>query len=154
MKFNHKKIIIGLLIAIAIAVIIMFIVQGEKNKANAPKVDGEPAKKAKDPTTPLPVIVYENGFPIVFMKFNENAKKIQTAIGLTGEDVDGKIGKTTLDYWGKLNPNIKSLGERFVISSQKMLDEHLAWIGKQQLAKVNFNYPDYGGIQSYLGSFK
>ena len=43
------------------------------------------------------------GFPIVYMEYNPNAKKLQSVLGV---DADGKIGPNTLKAWAKYNAGI------------------------------------------------
>ena len=49
--------------------------------------------------------VAATGFPIVYMQYNGNAKKLQIVLGVTA---DGYIGPDTISAWQQYNPGVDS----------------------------------------------
>ncbi len=107
---NHKKIIIGLVIAVVVAVIILLFVKAAKDKKDKETADKLKAAAATAPTAntgtpapniapPSPAATTDKNFPIVYNKFSERAKDLQKQLGFTGSAVDGIIGEKTLKKW-------------------------------------------------------
>lgn len=59
-----------------------------------------------------------NTYPIVYMKFNEDAKLLQQALGFTGGAVDGVIGPNTLK---KIQAKLPGYPQSFVIADYAQL---------------------------------
>ncbi|MCX6208365.1 MAG: hypothetical protein NTZ59_02390 [Bacteroidetes bacterium] len=93
---NHKKIIIGLVAFLIIAVVILFITKAKQAKKVEDKAGTQPAATPQAATThatPQQVLAVANGFPIMYMKKSEAAKILQNALGVAQ---DGIVGDKTL----------------------------------------------------------
>jgi hypothetical protein len=124
---NHKKILIGLGIFLAIAVVLLFVVKSNKDKAanNTPTTtpNTAPTTTTANTTTTTPPILQGvvSDFPIVYMQKSNAAKQLQKALGVAP---DGKIGDITLKA---LNQTLKLTGKdaytiRFSIPNQATLN--------------------------------
>ena len=93
---NHKKILIGLFVFLAVAVVLLFVAKAAKDKkdkaakeATAPTAPTATAATPQAPAAPANVASY----PIVYNKFSEAVKPLQVALGVTA---DGILGANTL----------------------------------------------------------
>jgi len=137
-KKTKKQLIIGGLVTGAVLLWV-------NNQSKASVVNTAPATPTPNtPTTPTPnkpvspVVTYPAGFPIVFGKYNVNAKRLQQA--MTGIGVDGIIGPQTLLRWQQFNPSIK---KDFVIANEAQLQSAIAQINSKynQLPTFPTVYP-------------
>jgi hypothetical protein len=132
-KKTKKQLIIGGLITGAALLII-----NEQNKAS--KLTTQPTTPTT-PTTPtpstptVPVVTYPVGFPIVYGKYNANAKRLQQA--MTGITADGIIGANTLARWQQFNPAIKS---NFIIANEAELQAAINQINSKYVPLPTFPF--------------
>lgn len=98
---NHKKIIIGLLVFLAIAIIVLFVTGANAKKKQQQAAEANNVQNGNSSTTPAtpaantPAVASVNSFPIVYGNKapNELVKELQKALGVTE---DGLFGRETL----------------------------------------------------------
>lgn len=132
-KKAKKQLIIGGLITGAALLLI-----NNQSKASALPVTLTPTP-APIPNTPsTPQVTYPIGFPIVYGKYNANAKRLQAE--MPGIVADGIIGPQTLLRWQQFNPSIK---KDFVIANEAQLQSAINYINSKynQLPTFPTVYP-------------
>jgi hypothetical protein len=121
---NHKKIIIGAIIFLVIAVIALFVakaVKDKKDKAAAEKAAAQPAAPAatKNTANPTAPAAANSNFPIVWNKYNPAVIPLQAALGVKA---DGVVGNNTVAALNKLSGVSYPASLMFYISDQATVD--------------------------------
>lgn len=80
-----------------------------------------------------------SNYPIKYMKFHEDAKLLQQALGFTGKNVDGKIGSITLGEWQKY----KVVDSNFTINDRASLDYYIYEISEKKAGRTPLGWTAY-----------
>jgi len=122
-KKTKKQLIIGGLVTGAVLLLV-------NNQSKASAVNTTPTTPSVPST---PAVTYPAGFPIVYGKYNANAKRLQAA--MTGIDVDGIVGIQTLTRWQQFNPSIT---KDFVIANEAQLQSAINYINSKYVPLPTF----------------
>jgi len=140
-KTKNKWIIGGLITGTALLLL--------NNQSKASTLTTTPETPTTPNTPSTPVVNYPSGFPIVYNKYNANAKRLQAA--MTGITADGIIGPQTLARWQQFNPAIRS---NFIIANEAELQAAISQINSKYVPLPSFpsTYPSIFATNTESGN--